>query len=509
MPVSPYVRVLLGLTLLAFPWVFVTMVDPQSWLAPGTLGIALSLWAATVFLLVRDGAAFDERALHTTRPGGRSTAFVRSSAVLLTIPFAVALMVTVRGTWFHLGWEATLTGAAIALVLLLAITLALATGFVLSFTRSRAIRRVPWVMVALPIVAHLVIAESQKLSPWPGVRMYEAWTLKPSFSIALAAAGYGFAWWLAAKRGHWRGGLVAGGVAGLCWLLPDKETKTAALPPAAVGFRRLPVVLIEKTGEVGSAFPENSIVSGGLRDDEMLDAFLKLPGASLDKTSGEWVRAERRTEDFQISIWNSKDNAAESWQQIAWFLASRVPSRPRIPKSQYESPRELRFRKFDAGVILESWNSKEWEIRGQVRRFEHQGSFSLFAGGNQPLQPRGLVKLWPAVEIGNSLEMSYQLTVPAASRPGEGLASVQGNQVIFEDSYLLLVNRSGTLALGTSSSLSTGEASGLASAWRKQTVEFPVPPWPADELEGARVHLFTSRYVSQVRLKVPPPAGQK
>jgi hypothetical protein len=92
MPLSPFTRLLIALTLLAFPWFFMWLEDSYSRVSSTMLGVSLTLLVATVFMVVRDNPVFDDRAFLRSRPGGDSKAFRRSTRTLLGIVAVVSLM---------------------------------------------------------------------------------------------------------------------------------------------------------------------------------------------------------------------------------------------------------------------------------------------------------------------------------------------------------------------------------------------------------------------------------
>ena len=393
MPLDPLTRLLTLLTLIAFPLVFVTMVDPNSWLAPGSLGIALSLWAAALFGIVRSGAVFDERAFHSTRPRGLEQAFLRSSSMMLGVIVWVSLVALFRGWHFHLGWRATWAGAFIAFTLLFIFTFAVATGSNLANSRARATHWVGWIMVAAPVVTHLAIAESHHGEPWPGANLYTSWTMNLTWGAIVSALAYGIAWCLVARR-LWWSGLLLCGIAGVCLSVPAFRKplfggNPAQLPRSSVIIGRLPMmnpVAIgqNESGTICSLDPTDFLTLTGLRDDEVFLAEEVLPFFLVDNKSWSTITMHSGLPRLAVTHWNSMERLPSKERTYARLFTSQLPFRlPDQPKAEWyrsnEFGEEIRFPQTEAERVLAGLNGGAWELSGHIRRITHEGSFGLFA----------------------------------------------------------------------------------------------------------------------------------
>jgi hypothetical protein len=518
MPLSPLTRLLIVLTLLAFPWVFVSMIELDSWLAPGLLGVSLSLWTAALFGIVKSSAAFDERGFHPTRPGGRSRTFRRSTWVILSMITIISLMAAVRGACYNLGWRAIWTGTLITFALLSIFTAALATGFNLSFNQARANRWVGWIMVGLPMAVHLAVVEARNSNPWPGGRMFESWTMNLSAGVILATAAYGVAWWLASRRGCWWPGLIACGVAGVSLAVPAIQKpllgrEPAEPPQASVTIGRLPVTNPEKSiqgpnSEVCRLELADYLTVNGLRDDEVLQAYgtFPLPGKSL--RSWHMLSDSRYGGGFRLVRWNATDSDDPRLQNRGHLLASRLASAPEAKSAYSEFSHPVHFYRNESGAILSGLNRSDWKLSGSIRRVVHEVSFPLAVGGSQPLKHHGHLKVWPATRTALSLIIKYRLIVPGRLFDPDRKLSIENGGHQLDDSMVLLVSRSGTFAAFADSNDVVPRRVGLASEWTNRSARVSLADlskWYESEIEGATIHIFTTHPAAAVDMTLAPP----
>jgi hypothetical protein len=518
MPLSPLNRFLIALTLLAFAAVFRTMMTPDSWLAPGSLAVALALWTAALFGLVKSGATFDERAFHPTRPDGRRRAFLRSASWMLLVVTSVSLMAVIRGWHFHLGWRAIWAGGLIVFVLMCLFTAAVATGFNLSFSRARNTRWVAWLIVGLPLATHIALVENKRGAMWPGARVFESWTLNLNPGVVCAALGFGLAWWLSAGRGRWRASLALGAMAGVSLPLlvnqgPLLGRERKPLPDAALRIERRIIDNPEPVAggsvvQVAELDPRDFLKISGLRDDEFLHGNGRAPRRIR---VGNRDGSESWMEDpyFRLIWWNSMDADDSTRRNEAFMAAGMLPDPPAVKSSYYGKFNDrFSFHPSHVGAAIRRLNAEDWLIQGVVRRIEHEGSFPLFEGGVIPLRTTGQARISPANREPSGLLVNYLQILPAPRFHPSGHESQSGEELWQPAGFILLiVNRSETRAIdGAPRDGRQGRL--LASEWRSHGIRFDdqsFAQWPQDELEGARVHLFTSQPVSRVRMTVPPP----
>jgi hypothetical protein len=512
MPLSPLTRLLIVLTLLAFPWVFVTMMEPRSWLAPGLLGVALSLWTAALFGIVKSGASFDERAFHPTRPRGRQRSFARSSRVMLGVCVAVALMAAIRGWHYHLGWQATWAGTLIVFSLMFLFTAAVATGFNLYFNQVRNKRWVGWIMVALPVLVHFVIVEMKDKPAWPGAAVFTSWTSGFSPAVMTAAALYGLALWLATRRNMWWLGLIACGGAGLSLVIVkgvrSRDPIMPGPPPRAIEIRRLPLVDTQadagwiKGGQRTFDFIDFLPITG-LAKDEVLSGsgILPLPPMETITLSGGRFKVKS---GFHLLDWQRGDRTDVTAKDMAWILASQLPSRPKVEGPIFaQAVAEMLLGVDETAAILKQLDEKDWEFRGHIHRIVHQCEVPLFRGGSRRMKALGHVKLRPARQTEWELTVPYRMVIPARAFDPNLRYSVPGLP-----SYALIVNRSGTATVKSDPWYRNDDDAGVASTWQNSTFRFPLQSlstWPASELEGATIHLFTIEPSATVNMTLPPP----
>jgi hypothetical protein len=518
MPLSPITRLLIVLTLLAFPWVFVSMIGLDSWLAPGLLGVSLSLWTAALFGIVKSSAAFDERGFHPTRPGGRSRAFRRSTWLILSMITIISLMAAVRGACYNLGWRAIWTGTLITFALLSIFTAALATGFNLSFNQARANRWIGWIMVGLPMAVHLAVVEARNSNPWPGGRMFESWTMNLSAGVVFATAAYGVAWWLASRRARWWPGLIACGVAGVGLAVPAIQQpllgrEPAEPPQASVTIGRLPVTIPAKSvqgsnSDVCRLEPADYLTVNGLLDGEVLQAYGTFPLPAKSLRSWQTLSNSLYGGGFRLVRWTANDSDDPRLQNRGHLLASRLPSAPESKSAHSEFSHPVHFYRNESGAILSGMNRSDWKLTGNIRQIVHEGSFPLAVGGSQPLQHHGQLKVWPATRTASSLIINYRLIVPGRLfDPGKKLPIGNAGHSL-ANSMVLLVSRSGNFAAFADSNDVVPRRVGLASEWTNRVARVSLADlskWYKSEIEGATIHIFTTHPVATVDMTLPPP----
>jgi hypothetical protein len=513
MPLSPLTRLLIVLTLLMFPWVFVTMMEPRSWLAPGLLGVVLSLWTAALFGIVKSGASFDERAFHPTRPRGRQRSFARSSAVMLGVIVSISLMAAIRGWHYNLGWQATWAGALIVFSLLFLFTAAVTTGFNLCFNQVRNKRWVGWIMVALPVLVHFVIVEMKDKPAWPGAAVFTSWTAGFSPAVMIAAALFGVAWWLAARRGMWWFSLITCGCAGLSLVAIGgarlRDPIRPSPPTRAIEIRRLPLVdakadagWVKGKGRQRTFDFIDFLPITGLAKDEILSGMGIFPFPPVEENiSGNIFRRQR---GFQLLDWQRDDPSDSVQKDTAWILASQLPSKPKVEDSgSWESRAEMDLFVDEVATILKQLDEKDWQFSGHIYRIVHQCELPIFKGGSRPMKALGHVKLRPAYQTEWQLIAPYRMVFPARRFDPDYRYSVSDLH-----GYALIVNRSGTATVKSETWYRYGDDAGVASTWINSTLQFPLESlsrWSADELEGATIHLFTTEPVASVNMTLAPP----
>ncbi len=524
MPLSPLTRWLIVLSMFAFGLVFVTMNEPVSWIAAGSLGIALSLWTASVYRIVSAGANLDERAFHLTRPNGGRTAFRRISILLLAMVLFVSLMAAARAWWFHLGWMAMVVGFTIASVLLLMITTGLATGLQLSFSRTRPIKWVGWLMLALPLAVYIYKLESDRRDLWLGSRLMDSWTSNLTPAVLLTAAGYGVAWWLSASRRKWWPGLMLAALSGLCLPL-EKEPRpllgsgSSSHPMASVEFQRQPLQPSgyewhSPDGKVGTFQPTNSVSYSGLRSNELLNGQYLLPLASELKGDNRFYLTRTGETALQLMDgWQTTEGSRFNVYKIDRFLASNLGIKLESRRDEYEpSPQRFSFPKTEKNPVFERLNGATWQFKGWLSRVEYRGCFPAFSSGTLNLDPVGRVDYHPTVSQQGETSLSLRLFMPESAY--SQLAAQfprRENYPYFEQEVklrLLLVSRSGSLAATTGRISIKRSNSALGSVWTEMvgTISRNVTDsWPENELTGAQFHLFTERPVARVEAEIPPP----
>jgi hypothetical protein len=157
----------------------------------------------------------------------------------------------------------------------------------------------------------------------------------------------------------------------------------------------------------------------------------------------------------------------------------------------------------DFAAILNQLDDQDWEFKGSIHRIVHQGGLPLFKGGSLSLKLLGHVRLRPAFQTERVLLVPYRMVFPARRFDPNHRYSASGLQ-----NHALIVNRSLTAAVKSDPWYPSSDDAGVASTWRNSNFQFPLQTlskWPADELEGATIHIFTTHPVASVNMTLPPP----
>jgi hypothetical protein len=509
MPFSPLTRWLLAGAAMLFPCVLVTMMEPDSWLAPGSLGIAMSLWVAGLFRMVREAAAFDATAFHLTRPNGRWLAFRRLSRVMLGMVVFVAALAALRGWYYHLGWRATVAGFGIAFSLIGLITVWVATGVQLSLRGRTATRWVGLLMGGLPVGVLVVLHEMGRAGFSPGADAFGAITARWSLPVWIALGICFIGWWLAAGRGRWWPALVTGCVAGLAgsmasWSVFAGTTGGSArfAYPAlemAEGIRLkrtvggIQVIPDDAGNRVVMDF-SRALEVEGLGENEYLYGQLRFPfkGARPDQKRNEWD-FWRSHLSMEVPRQGAELDDGAGSQESARILSRQLPLRPKLKSGVGD----FRAR---ASVPAGSWSEVrteltdgEWHFSGQVHQVSHQAAIPLMAGGRAGLSGFGHADF----EGGFLLYKSWQM---------RGLLVLPGDLDPLVEFIAVVVSRSGRETELSRVWTRLSWRRGLGSHWGRVRMEFPesvISDWSDVEREGAVVHLFKVRKTRQVEATLP------
>lgn len=517
MPLSPFTRLFWLLTALVFPLVFLMLEVSNPWVANTLLGFALLLLLAAVFLTIRNGGAFDERAFHLTRPQGAGRVFRQYTLMGLGVAAGVALLAVARGYWLNLGGRAAWAAGLIVWVLVLLVITAAATGFTLAMGRSRATAKVAWIVLGIPVGLQLWLMEISHRSPRPTASAVMAWTVNLNLEVVIAAIGYGLAWWLAAGRRNWRGSLLVAALAGASLSLPARYgpllgRQPSPLPQAVVGIERVSV----PDGKLGAGLTASReelhaadfFRVSGLRTDEFLELSLMLPASKEDL-------ADRDDGRFGIRFGACFRTASIPAPQRGWVITQVVggdlpgwPLDGATPNSSYGS---IRLKPAAVERIVQA----DWPVRGTVWRIERVGSLPLLQGGRLDLPGAGCLRIWAARRGRNtrgvdSLELEAQVTVPHFRLAQPARVSREGSALRIADYVrMVLVAGSGRRAMFLDDRGGEQERWGLGSCWERTrvsiTTEYGFKGWSPADIAEATVHCFLTYPIGTVDLVVQPP----
>jgi hypothetical protein len=530
MPLSPATRILIALTLLAFPWIFVWLDDEGGRKSATMTGVSLSLLVAAVFLLIRDGSAFDDRAFHRTRPGGERRAFRRISVILLGMVVVVSLMPAVRCIYFHLGIRSAMQGAVVAFVPMLLVTAALATGFTLALQRGRSVKVVVVSLIAIPVALCMAPAAV------PGLfRFYRffgpyrpgQWSSELTWWGVVGAAGFCAAWWMAAARQRWLAGLVLAGVTAAG--LPVLRTKGAVFRPGEMPV--VPVKLIRLPGftedpavgrsaasrdmdewELKYRRVEGRIIAEGLREDEFVTVgriiegrrdlrlgIAHFSGSGRGWSSASWIL---RTSDSRFD---------SSRQSLLAHLKGRLPGNPALSGYLWNQDWENVVEIHGSPDVLDL-DTLDWNIEGALFRVETLGSFPVSEHGIHRLPRGGVARVWPIQKSLHGIALGFRLIAPHQTDPAVGYRP--GYPVWSEpyrteyQTWMFLVNENQTKAVLLFDR--PGYATrAFGSEWRNFNVTLHAPQlantphWTPEEILKSRLYLIESRPLGRVQATLP------
>lgn len=526
MPLSPATRILIALTLLAFPWIFVWL-DEEGGRKSGMMtGVSLSLLVAAVFLLIRDGSAFDDRAFHRTRPGGERRAFRRISVILLGMVVVVSLMPAIRCLYFHLGVRSAAQGAVVAFVPMLLVTAALATGFTLALQRGRSVKVVVVTLIAIPVALYLAPTAVPGFSRFFGPFRSSHWPSELTWFGVVGAASFSSAWWLAAGRRRWLTGLVLAGVTAAC--LPVLRFKGAVIRPGEMPAA--PVKLIRIPGftedpAVGRSAAsrdmddwnityrrmEGRIVAEGLRDDEFVAVSRIIEGRPYIRLGLGHFSERGSGWSSDYGILRATDSRFDSGHEsLLAHLKGRLPGNPTVSENRWNLEYE-NVVSIQDGREFPDLDAIDWNVEGALLRVETLGSFPVAEHGNHQLQRGGVARVWPIQRSIHGISLAFRLIAPHQTEPAVGYRPEDPWSQPYRTEYqtwIFLVNENQTKAILLFDR--PGYATrAFGSEWRDchVTLHAPrlseVPDWTAEEVLKSRLYLIESRPVGRVQETLP------
>ena len=526
MPLSPATRILIALTLLAFPWIFVWLDDDGGRKSATMTGVSLSLLVAAVFLLIRDGSAFDDRAFHRTRPGGERRAFRRISVILMGMVVVVSLMPAIRCLYFHLGFRSAGQGAVVAFMPMLLATAALATGFTLALQRGRSFKVVVVTLIAIPVALYLAPTAVPGSSRFFGPFRSSHWPSELTWFGVVGAAGFSSAWWLAAGRRRWLTGLVLAGVTAAC--LPVLRFKGAVIRPGEMPAAPVKIIRIPGFTEdpaVGRSAAsremddwktsyrsmEGRIVAEGLRDDEFVavsriidgrpDTRIGLGHFSERGGGWSWTNGVLRTTDSRFD---------SGHQSLIDHLKSRLPGNPTVSGNRWNLEYE-NFVSIQDGRDFPDLDAIDWNVEGALFRVETLGSFPVSEHGIHRLPRGGVARVWPIQRSPHGIALGFRLIAPHQTepavdyRPGDPWSQPYRTEY---QTWMFLVNENQTKAVLLFDR--PGYATrAFGSEWRNCNValhaprSWNAPDWTPEEVLKSRLYLIESRPLGRVQATLP------
>lgn len=462
MPVSPIVRILFVAAALVFPGVLLTIHEPIPWLFPFVLVLFFGLWGACLARLTHDGAAFDERAFHATRPHGIRRAGMRMIALVMPMLAWVALLTALRGAWLHLGAAATAASVAIAAAWFLLITLAGLAAMHLAITRARPAWRVPVAILGPAVIMHGVAASMAGRPPLPAGRALAEATMNLHATTLIAVAGFMLAVALAAGWRKWRTSLIVAAAAALVASSAPEKSRLFPNPDANLPPRTVEIIPVTR----GDATPEALV--RGLGENEYLSGYVTRAA----------LPSEYRRGHVQIAS-DSEGRAVNSYRAVI----DRHFDRP--------------ITWVRSGFYRPTFFNQEGveDLRGTVRRIRHEGEVPFATGGWIPLAGGGSawIHRTHATERRASVAIAF---VQTGTYEPPGQAATRWFHVV-------ALHPDGTRAIRVRSYAPWRETrSGLAVNWSDDTTYFYFQahhaPWSLEEWSNAKILLFSDIPVGRI-----------
>jgi hypothetical protein len=522
MATSPLTRILIALTLLAFPGVFVWLEDGSTGLTGSFLGVSIVLLIATTWKVVRDYAPFDDRAFHRTRPGGDARSFRRATMTLTLVLIALASMAAIRGVVLNLGWRATVSSFFIVLTLLTCLTGAVATAFSLETDRRDMARRIALVMLAVPVAILLWNGAGSFMPGWRSIMGIGPQTLVVMLWAVVGSLGYAFTWWLASGRKRWTAALVIAGCLGA--VLPFLTRYPFVFND---DFPSLPVspVMIERTPESGTAntsplYPlEGRLITRGLNEDEFVGFHEIIPGrrgvSVIQAYPGDKSLLSARFNLQRGILWNRTDPLVSQQRLMMDYLADQLPEQshfdPPEPTGLLGNWAAIRTDGIEENLQPLDIGQRTWRIRGTVYRWESAGDFPVAEGGWGQLPDEGAVRVMPAdARLAVNMDsLGIRITRPLnlfSKHPDGRRLNEMGRWVLTDLPVVLLRDPlDGRVRWLQVHPGKTGQ--GLASQWENFAASLEnkdARPEQRASLLRSRLYLFVPRPVGTVDVTLPP-----
>jgi hypothetical protein len=525
MPLTVATRILIVLTLLAFPGVLAWLEDGSTGLTGSFLGASMVLLIATIWKVVRDCAPFDDRAFHRTRPGGDARSFRRATMILAFLLIALASMAAIRGVVLNLGWRATVASFFIVLTTLTCLTAAVATGFALSTDRRDMARRIALVMLAVPVVILLWKGGGRFMPGWrsiPGIGYHASGVM---FWPVLGSIGYALAWWLASARKRWTAALVTAGCLGAVLPFLTRypfvfNDDFPSLPVSPVVVERTAAAEAPQKRSFGGMYRiEGQLTARGLKEGEFV-GFHELihgnPGAAVFQAflSPGW-NGMAGSHLWRGILWNRSASTTSGQRMMMEFLVAQLPE-PRV----LDPRRDIDIMENWAGSLsgepearlaLEEIAQSSWRLNGTVYRWESAGDFPVSEGGWGRLPDEGAVRVMPAdprlaVDM-NSLTLRITLPLDFYSKHPRGSRySDRGHRILTDLPVVLLRDPlDGKVRWLQVHPGQTGRS--LASQWENFAASLEnkdARPEQRPSLLRSRLYLFVPRPVGTVDVTLPP-----
>ncbi len=478
MPISPLARILFVSAAIAFPGVLLTIHEPLPWLFPLALVLFFGLWGACLLRLTLDGAAFDERAFHATRPEGTRMAVQRVTAVVLLMLAWVMLLTLLRGLLLQLGAAATFASISIAATWMVLITMAGQTIMHLTTTRARPAWQAPVIIFGPAAVLVVITRMSQPSAPHLAGRTLAEATINLHATTLVAALAFTLALMLAMGWRKRRATLAVAACAAMLAVTAPQGSRLfsnpdANLPPRTIRF--LPADADDGTSEIRVH---------GLLADEYLSGvvtFAALP-------------SEYRRGHVQIAS-GYEGRAVNSYRAVI----DRHFDRPITwVRSEFYQPTFFN----PEGVE---------DLRGTVRRIRHEGEVPFATGGWIPLAGGGSawIHRTHATDRRASVAIAFVQT-GTYEPPGQehhGMTADGWAQDTTRRFHVVALHPDGTRAIRVRDHHPwRGTRSGLGVNWADNTAYFyfqqPHEHWSIEEWSNARLILFSDSPVGFVERMV-------
>jgi hypothetical protein len=482
-----------------------------------SLLLALILWGFALFLSIKNAGAFDERCFHRTRPYGDRRAFWQHTRLVGLTLLLVFIAMLIRGLYYHLGWKATLVGAATLTLLLLALGAGLSTGFSLGLSGVHRRKLVLALLLYLPVFCWILI--KGRAVPRRMTLLYymtHPWDYGITNGLLFAVVFSGCAWFCASFIRRWKTSLMLTFVA--IFLLPCHlwfELVFGAgdwfVKPQT---NSLNLRLRKDIDDADKKF--QCIPSQFLRSDKPLAAaeFLTLrmqfsQNELLEHGMIDQIRNTRYLEEFPCAEFSITAAYAESpiirtpnsmrTRPKALVLENLFPAATFMGGGNFS---QIQYSTFDPKFIdafRSLLSESEWKCTGSRNLMKRVATFRLDTGGKFQIDEGGIMIITPDNGKDGNLTARVQSIRPFKM-------DILHQKYIYyitwqiKDFHFVLTNSDETKAVSMNTHRYNGEMQfGAESSVANPVVQVhQLKDWTAEDIRDAKIHVLQTKMLERI-----------